>query len=181
MQNRRYTTEGIILSKVNYGEADRIVTLLTRDYGKVRVMAKGVRKIKSRKRGHLEVFNQVRFSAVIIHDMDLMTEVELIEGHSQMKKDLKKVSVAYYLVEIITKLTQTDDRIEFLYGFLVDKLHELEDVQGLKEFRRDAAEELLIRIGFWPHGKKLERPDDIIEDIIEKKISSIRIGKQIAT
>lgn len=179
MQNRRYTSEGIILSRINYSEADRIITILTRDYGKVRVIAKGVRKIKSRKRGHLEVFNQVKFSALSVHDMDLMTEVELIEPHANVKKDLRKVSVAYYLMEIISKLTQTDEKNEFLYYFLAQKLHELDTTNALKTFRFDCARELLVRLGFWPANLKLDNPDMIIEDVIEKKLSTTRIGKQI--
>jgi DNA repair protein RecO (recombination protein O) len=179
MLNKRYSTEGIVLGKVNYGEADRILTLFTKDQGKVRVIAKGVRKIKSRKRGHLEVFNQIRFSAMKWHDMDMITEAELIEAHSEVKKDLRKVSVAYYLVEIISKLTQTEEKHEFLYYFLAEKLHELNDSRSLKTFRLKAACDLLMQLGFWPDGKVLDDPDAIIESLIEKKLSSIRIGKSI--
>jgi DNA repair protein RecO (recombination protein O) len=181
MQNRRYSTEGIVLSKINYGEADRILTLFTKDQGKVRVIAKGVRKIKSRKRGHLEVFNQVRFSATKVHNFDIMTEAELIEGHSDLKKDLRKVSVAYYLVEIINKLTQTDEKHELLYYFLAEKLHELNETRSLKKFRIKSACDLLMELGFWPYGKELSDPDSVIEDMIEKKLSTTRVGKHLAT
>src|SRR6185369_6040187 len=110
MQNRQYSTEGIVLSQMNYGEADRIVTLITRDYGKVRVICKGIRKMKSRKRGHIDVFNRLKFSASKSHDLDIVTEAELIEAHSELKLDLRKVSVAYYFVEIIAKLTQLEEK-----------------------------------------------------------------------
>lgn len=177
MKPKKYSTEGIVLSRINHSEADRIVTILTKDRGKVRVIAKGIRKIKSRKRGHLEVFNQIKFSAVNVHDMDLITEAELIESHAELKKDLVKVSVAYYLSEIIAKLIQTDEKNEFLYYFLAEKLHELNTVTALKTFRYECARELLVRLGFWPANQKLDNPDAVIEDIIEKKISSTRIGK----
>jgi DNA repair protein RecO len=181
MLNRRYSTEAIVLGRVNYGEADRILTLFTKDYGKVRVVAKGIRKIKSRKRGHLEVFSQLRLGVTRVHDMGLLTEAELIEGHSELKKDLRKVSVAYYLVEIITKLTQIEEKHELLYYFLAEKLHELNDTRTLKTFRINAACDLLMKLGFWPYGKELSDPDSIIEEMIEKKLSTTRVGKHLAT
>lgn len=180
MQNRRYSTEGVVLGKINVSEADRIVTLLTKDRGKVRVIAKGVRKIKSRKRGHLEIFSQVRFSAANSHDLDIITEAELIEAHEDLRKDLKKVTVAYYLVEIITKLTQTGEKNELLYYFLAEKLHELNETNSLKTFRLDAARDLLRKLGFWPYGKELENPDMVIEDIVEKKLFTTRVGKVLS-
>ncbi len=179
MLQRRYSTEGIVLAKKNYGEADRIITLLTKDHGKMRVLAKGVRKVKSRKRGHLEVFNMIKFSAARVHDMDLMTEVELIEGYSNLKHDLRKVSVAYYLVEIVTKLTQTDEKNELLYYFLAEKLHELSETRALKTFRIECARQLLMRLGFWPYGKDLDNPDSLIEEVIERKLSTTRVGKHL--
>jgi len=179
MQNRQYSTEGIVLSQMNYGEADRIVTLITKDYGKVRVICKGIRKMKSRKRGHIDVFNRLKFSASKSHDLDILTEAELIEAHSELKLDLRKVSVAYYFVEIIAKLTQLEEKHEMLYYFLAEKLHELELSRSLKTFRLNAAKELLQKIGFWPYGQELADPDKIIEDIIERKISSTRVGKAV--
>lgn len=179
MLRRRYSTEGIVLSQINYGEADRIVTLFTKDYGKVRVIAKGVRKLKSRKRGHIDSFNRIKFSTAKSHDMDMIIEAELIESYSSLKTDLKKVSVAYYLVEIASKLTQIEEKHEFLYYFLLEKLHELDDTRGLKNFRYAFAKELLVRLGFWAANQKLDNPDEVIEQVIEKKLFTTRIGHAI--
>jgi DNA repair protein RecO (recombination protein O) len=179
MQNRRYSTEGIVLGQTNYGEADRIVMLITKDYGKVRVICKGIRKLKSRKRGHIDVFNRLKFSVSKSSAMDIVTEAELIEAHSDLKTDLAKVTVAYYLVEIIAKLTQLEEKQEMLYYFLAEKLHELELSHSLKTFRLNAAKELLQKIGFWPYGQELLDPDRVIEEVIERKLSSTRVGKKL--
>jgi DNA repair protein RecO (recombination protein O) len=181
MSHKRYSTEGIILSKINYGEADRILSILTKDQGKVRVIAKGVRKVKSRKRGHIEVLNQIKFSAVNTYDLDLITEADLIESFSEVKKDLKKVSVAYYLVEIISKLLEGNEKNDLLYYLLLKKLHELNETRSLKEFRYECAREILTRLGFWPHGQTLLDPDELIEEVIEKKLHTTRVGKAINT
>ena len=64
---RTYKTEGIILKRINFGEADRILTSYTKHFGKISLLAKGVRKITSRKGGNIELFNQtVLFSNLFI-------------------------------------------------------------------------------------------------------------------
>ncbi|MCA9330182.1 DNA repair protein RecO, partial [Candidatus Saccharibacteria bacterium] len=54
---KQIVTVGIVLARINYGEADRIVTILTPDHGKIRLLARGVRKIKSRLAGGIELFS----------------------------------------------------------------------------------------------------------------------------
>ena len=63
MKPRSYTSEGIVLARRNYGEADRILVIYSKNFGRVSYMAKGVRRPKSRKRGHIEVFNYIKFQA----------------------------------------------------------------------------------------------------------------------
>ena len=58
--SRSYRTEALVIRHTNFGEADRILTLYSREKGKIRVVAKGVRKLKSRKAGHLEPFTRVQ-------------------------------------------------------------------------------------------------------------------------
>ena len=58
-ESRSYRAQGIVLRHVEVGEADRILTLYTLEYGKVQAIAKGVRKLRSRKAGHLEPFSRV--------------------------------------------------------------------------------------------------------------------------
>ena len=76
MKQRSYSSDGIILSRKNYGEADRILIVLSKNFGKLSLLAKGIRKIKSKKRGHLEIFSKIKFSAVKGHGFDLMTEAD---------------------------------------------------------------------------------------------------------
>ena len=77
MKLRTYSSEGIVLSRKNYGEADRILVILSKNFGKLSLLAKGIRKIKSKKRGSLEIFCQIKFSAVNGHGFDIMTLQEL--------------------------------------------------------------------------------------------------------
>lgn len=179
MYSKKYATEGIILSKMNYAETDRILSILTKDYGKVRVIAKGVRKLKSRKRGHIEIFNQLKFSAVNTKSLDIISEAEVVESFAELRLDLKRITVAYYLVEIVGKLVEDNEKNELLYYFLLEKLHELQTVNSLKTFRYTCARELLVRLGYWIPTQDLANPDLIIEEVIEKKLNTLRVGKSI--
>ena len=105
MKPRTYTSEGIILARKNYGEADRIISVFSKDQGRVSMMAKGARRPKSRKRGHIEVFNRVRFQAITGRGLDIMTEAEVIDDFKQIRTSLKKISLAYYLAEVIGRIT----------------------------------------------------------------------------
>jgi DNA repair protein RecO (recombination protein O) len=62
---KRFKTNGIILARTNYGEADRIITFLTPDHGKVKVIAKAVRKSKSKLAGGIELFSISQISFII--------------------------------------------------------------------------------------------------------------------
>src|SRR3989344_8334314 len=96
MRFRTYSSDCIVLSRRNYGEADRILTVYSRHYGKLKLLAKGVRKPKSKKRGHIEVFSRLRFSASKGKGIDIITEAELIEPYDFLRRDLRKTSLAYY-------------------------------------------------------------------------------------
>ena len=80
MRNRSYSTQAIILKRFNYGEADRILTLFTDKHGKITVIAKGVRKPQSRKRGHVELFNHIKAYIVNGKSLGILTEAETIHN-----------------------------------------------------------------------------------------------------
>ncbi|KKR32290.1 MAG: repair protein RecO protein, partial [Candidatus Gottesmanbacteria bacterium GW2011_GWC2_39_8] len=85
---RTYKTEGIILRRINFGEADRLITIFSKHYGKQKVLGKGVRKIKSRRAPHLELFNR---SVIFLHrgkNFDIITEAQTINSFSDLRKDL---------------------------------------------------------------------------------------------
>jgi DNA repair protein RecO (recombination protein O) len=176
---RRYLSEAVVLARRDFSEADRILTVYTKNYGKLTFIAKGVRKLKSRKRGSIEVFSQIKFSAARGKNLDIVTEVELINSFKEIRKNLKKTSVAYYLVEAVSKLTQEGEENKELYNLLVDNLARLQSAKGLKELRMDFILKLLTLLGYWPRGKKLENADEAIENIVERELSSKRVGNKV--
>src|SRR3990167_6831246 len=122
MKPRSYSDEGIVLARRSYGEADRIISVYTKNHGRVSYMAKVIRRPPSRKRGHLEVFNQFKFQAVSGRGLDMLTEAEIIESFSEVRKSLKKVSLAYYFMEVIGRITHEGERNEELYSHVLKNI-----------------------------------------------------------
>ena len=100
-----FRTEGVILSRRNFGEADRILTIYTRDHGKVIALAKGVRRPKSRKAGHVELGNWSKIFVAKGKNLDLLTEVELKHSFGIIDFSEQKANKIYHLLELVESLT----------------------------------------------------------------------------
>lgn len=176
---RGYKSEGVVLLRRVYGEADRILVVYSKDYGKVSLMAKGVRRLGSRKRGHVEVFSRINFSAVSGKGMDLITEADLIDNYSVIRKSLKKATVGYYFCEVIEKVTREGEKNALLYNLLTEYLEDLVDERELTEMRKEFVREVLISIGFWPMTKEMVDPDKVLAEVTEREMASARVGKKM--
>lgn len=179
MKPRTYTSEGIILARKNYGEADRILSLFTKSHGRLSFIAKGIRRPKSKKRGHVEVFGYIKFQAASGRGLDIITEVEVIDGFSEVRKNLKKISLAYYFMEVIGRITRENEKNIELFELILETLKKLKKAKLLKKLRLDFVSELLLILGYWPEGKSLPDPDKKLEEVIERQIFSERVGKRM--
>ena len=183
MKPRNYSSEGIVLARKNCGEADRIVVIYSKHFGKLRLLAKGVRRPKSRKRGHIEVFSRLKFQVSRGKGMDLITEAEIIQNFSEIRKSLKKVTVAYFFMEATGRVTHDEEKNEPLYELILLYMGKLQFLQGvsLKKLRSDFVYDCLVLLGFWPKGKIMTDSDRILAEIAERDISTIRVGKKLLT
>lgn len=143
------------------------------------MLARGARKPSSRKRGHLDTFNLIKFQASPTKGIDLMSEADVVEDYSNLKKDLKKVAVAYFINEAVGKTTQEKEKNLNIYYLLENYFGELTISNNLKTIRNSFTKELLSLLGYWPVGKSLPKPDEKLQEIIERQIYSLRIGKKI--
>ena len=179
MKLHSYSSEGIVLARRNYGEADRILSVYTKNHGRISLIAKGIRRPKSRKRGHLEIFSYIRFQAATGRGLDLMTEAEVIDDFKEIRKNLKKVSLAYYFCEVVGKITHEGETNERLFDLILENLEKLKSETELKKLRLDFILRLLILLGYWPTGKPLLDIDNKLEEVIERQINSVRVGKMM--
>ena len=179
MRPRTYFSEAIILARKNYSEADRIIVIYSKDFGKLSLIAKSVRKTKSRKRGSIEVFSHIRFSAARTKSLDILTEAEIISSFPLIRKNLKKVAVAYYFTEVIGRLTNEGERNEKLFSLLLKYIHALRRETALKKVKEDFVKDAIILLGYWPKEKPIKNTDTLLEEITERKINSVRVGKKL--
>jgi DNA repair protein RecO (recombination protein O) len=103
----QYKDYGIILKATNFGEADKLLTILSKSKGKIRAIAKGIRKSKAKFSGSLEPFTYCHIMIVQgKKDLDLITGVDVIKSFKNLRTDLKRTATAYLLSELIDKLTE---------------------------------------------------------------------------
>src|SRR3954465_15462830 len=97
---RRYVTDAIVLSRFDYGEADRILTVMTPGGGKLKAIAKGIRRPTSRIGGSLEPFAELRLALAHGRTFDVVTQVEVIHPWLRMRDDLVSFGTASYVAEL---------------------------------------------------------------------------------
>src|SRR5919107_6433839 len=113
---RVYKTEGIVLRSMDLGEADRVLTVLTPRLGKLRVIAKGVRRPRSRIGGGLQPFSDVQLVLAVGRTWDVVTSSSLEDPHLGLRDDLHSTAAAWYLVELADRFCEgaADSRGAFL-------------------------------------------------------------------
>ena len=121
-----YRDQGVVLRTIKLGEADRIVTLVTQAHGKVRAVAKGVRKTKSRFGARLEPLTHVSLQLYEGRgDLDTVTQAETIDNFRAVREDLDRMTRATALLEAIDQLAQEREPSPRLYQMLVGALRSL--------------------------------------------------------
>jgi DNA repair protein RecO (recombination protein O) len=126
---RRFTTQGIVLTRTDYAEADRILTFLTSDHGKVRTIAKGVRKSKSKLAGGIELFSISDLTLIVGRsELNTLISSRLVRHYGNIVKNIERTQLAYELLKTINKATE--DEPEAAYFKLLDQsLAALDDPQ----------------------------------------------------
>ncbi len=150
ISERLYRTDAITLRRRDFGEADRLLTVFTPDRGKLRLLAKGARKITSRKAGHIELFMLTDMLIARGRTWDIISQAEVAESYRDLREDLDKTSQAYYLAELIDRFTEEHDANAPLFELLALTLARLSHVDDLFITLRYFELHLLTLTGFQP-------------------------------
>ncbi len=125
---RQLTTTGIILNRIDYGEADRILTLLTPDYGKLRLLAKGVRRIKSKMAGGIELFSVSQLGFIKGRgDIGTLTSTRLEKHYGKIVTDLERTMAGYDIIKRLDKATEEGAEEEY-FNILQQTFEALDDM-----------------------------------------------------
>jgi DNA repair protein RecO (recombination protein O) len=124
-RERVFRTEAVVLRRGDFGEADRLLTVYSPDYGKLRLVAKGVRRPRSRKAGHLEPFTRVALLLARGRELDVITQAQAIEPFAPLRDDLVRLAHAAYVVELLDRFTVQEAESQALYRLLLETLDRL--------------------------------------------------------
>jgi len=176
---RTHKIEGIILKRRNLGEADRVLTILSRESGKILVKAPGVRRIKSRRSGHIELLNlaQLTLYSGSKTFMPIVTEAQTLENFSQVKKNLCKIGYAYYICELINGLCPDNQENRSVFFHLKSTLFSLSKTEDAETLIKKFEKDLLRELGFWSEARLLQTQDSrtVMERLLERKLKTIRV------
>jgi DNA repair protein RecO (recombination protein O) len=125
-ERRIYVTDAIVLSRFDFGEADRILTLITPEYGKLKAIAKGIRRQKSRIGGSLEPFAELRVQLARGRTFDVVTQVTVGHAWLRLRDNLESAATAWYLAELADRSLEERHAAEPLYA-LLHRAYELLD------------------------------------------------------
>jgi recombinational DNA repair protein (RecF pathway) len=115
---KTYTIEGIVLNRRDYSEADRIITIFSQEKGKIVLLAKGVRKLSSKRLGSLEIGTHLRAMAISGKAMDILSQTVIINSYEYLKHNLASITRLYQLLEVIDSLTREGQEHPEVYQIL---------------------------------------------------------------
>ena len=147
---RTYRTEGVVIRQMPLGEADRILTLCSPDRGKVRAVAKGVRRAKSRLGGHLELLNRASVAVAIGRNLDTISEAYAINTFGGIRADLTRISRGLYVAELVDCFSFEGNGSQSMYSLLLNTMHRLERGANLDMLVRWFEMRLLECSGYMP-------------------------------
>jgi DNA repair protein RecO (recombination protein O) len=147
---RLYRTEAIVLKRLDFGEADRILTLYTPDRGKVCAIAKGVRRIASRKSGHLELFTHAGLLLAEGRNLDVVTQAETVRAFRRVREDLIRTTYAYHMAELVDRFVQEGLESPPTFNLLRDCLAALTEAEDPTLVARYFEVKLLGQMGYRP-------------------------------
>lgn len=178
--SRTFTARGIVLSRKNTGETDRVVKILTQEYGKLICVAKGVRKLKSSKSGTLEPGNLVKAFFIKTKSLPLLTQAVLIDNFNleiPNQVDLATFRKLSQILEIFDKLIVEEelDVKTFNKAVLLRSICQLEGSGGKV---RKLLGEFIEELGFQhPDDTKFETISDYLEDLLARPLKSYNFLK----
>src|SRR5260221_9699234 len=125
MPGKSFSTEAIVLKRVNVGELDRIITLLTPTLGKLVCVAKGVRKMSSSQRAFLEPGNHISSLLIETKSLPILTQTRLLDDFSHSKKKLQNMKKLVEILEVVDQLFPEGVEEVELFGQIVHILQTL--------------------------------------------------------
>ncbi|MBI4287401.1 MAG: DNA repair protein RecO [Chloroflexi bacterium] len=127
-----YKTEAIVLKGSDLGEADRLLTLITPRLGKLKAVARGARKPKSKLGGHVETLTHSLMMVAEGHTLDVVSQSQTLHSFIGLRQDLEQLSLGLYAADLVNCFTEEHQENQAIFHLLVETLDWLSDVAGEK-------------------------------------------------
>lgn len=164
-----YKTEGIIIGRRNLSDFDRLLTIYTRDFGKILVKAKSIRKNHSKLRGHLELFLRSHFMIAPGRGFDIVTGAETINDYPFIHGNLHSLATAYYLSELADKLISGAEKDANIWELFLSSFQRINEGGDLKAIIKDFENDFLKFLGY---GERQKNAISFIQSLLNEEINS---------
>lgn len=148
---RTYSASAIVLRRIDLGEKDRILTLFSREHGKLSAVAKGARRPGSKLAGASEPFTYAKMLLSAGRDLDILTQAEIKESFPNAKADIAGVAHGIYVLELVNSLVDQRQPNPDLFDTLLSAMYVLESGTDAEMTARYFEVQLLAILGYQPH------------------------------
>jgi len=171
---RFYKDEGIVLKKKNLLNDDKLITIFSKNHGRLILFGKGIRKIISRRISHLETGNLIKFSFYKKESYCYLRETDIVYGYSKIKRSDKKINLLYLVFLILSKILPENQKEQLIFSKTLHMLKELNnrDDFGMTDVKRFLNDILIL--GGYINKEKLKDasfdPIHFIEGLLHQRI-----------
>jgi DNA repair protein RecO (recombination protein O) len=177
--NQSYSDVGIVLRSRDSGEADKFISIITQEHGLINCIARGARRITSKKSPHLDVFNLIKFQVGRGESPLYLNQAESIAFYPNIKSDFGKIGIGMTILEILLNTVPSDVEDQEIFLSLksfLDGLEKAEDSKAVNNLGRQFGLYILRHLGYPP--PKSPGSDNLstyFESIMNRKIISKEI------
>jgi len=178
-----YGSRGIFIKKYDRGEADQIFKIYTEDFGKLEILGKAIRKIKSKLRGGADLFYFSNIEFIQGKTYKTLTDAVLVDSFQNIRKDLERKKIAYQIADALDYLTPKEEKDEQIWQLAIDVFHKLNNwkIEELLEGHEEKLEiiyyyfywNLVSLLGYRPELKKYSLAGKKIDSDIAKILKII--------
>jgi DNA repair protein RecO (recombination protein O) len=164
--SRSYQTQGIVLKQTKLGEFDKIVTIYTPEFGKLRAVAKGACRPRSKLGGNVEPLTHSLMLLAKGRNLDIVTQSQTIDGFLALKSDLWRMACGLYVLELIDSFTVEGGENRPLFDLLLDILQQLSEPDSNETALRYFELHLLHYLGYRPQLRRCVSCDSPLKPVV---------------
>jgi DNA repair protein RecO (recombination protein O) len=164
-----FKTNAIVIRSTNYGESDKIITFFTKDFGKLKGIAKGARRSRKRFQNALGLFSHLRLTFFEKEGMGLVRAegCDILHSFPKIREDLKKILYGNYYLELANEMAGEREGNQEVFDLLLSFLSDLEEMEPQEEQLRLFEIRMLSLFGYRPNMAKCNLCKKNWEDLKE--------------